>query len=106
MRSNQHSTKHFDMTSAQRVATHIPQASRILIVAAVLGSALCFSLTFGFPNSSSPAAFTGAQGGGAASRGGRGGEICEVTNLNDSGINSARDCLPRRNPRTVIFRVA
>jgi pectate lyase len=106
MRSNQHSIKHFDMTSAQRVATHIPQASRILIVAAVLGSALCFSLSFGFPNSSSPAAFTGAQGGGAASRGGRGGEICEVTNLNDSGPNSARDCLTRRNPRTVIFRVA
>jgi pectate lyase len=51
-------------------------------------------------------AFPGAQGGGAASVGGRGGSVCEVTNLSDSGRNSFRDCLTRSGPRTVVFRVA
>jgi pectate lyase len=50
--------------------------------------------------------FPGAQGGGAASKGGRGGEVCEVTTLEDSGSNSFRDCLGRKGPRTVVFRVA
>jgi pectate lyase len=53
-----------------------------------------------------PAAFPGAQGGGAASKGGRGGEVCEVTTLEDTGPNSFRDCLSRKGPRTVVFRVA
>jgi pectate lyase len=51
-------------------------------------------------------AFPGAQGGGAASVGGRGGQVCEVTTLSDSGPGSARDCLTRKGPRTVVFRVA
>lgn len=50
--------------------------------------------------------FPGAQGGGAAAVGGRGGSVCEVTNLSDSGRNSFRDCLTRSGPRTVVFRVA
>src|SRR6476620_7258487 len=53
-----------------------------------------------------PPTFPGAQGGGAASKGGRGGEVCEVTTLEDSGPNSFRDCLGRKGPRTVVFRVA
>jgi pectate lyase len=53
-----------------------------------------------------PPAFPGAQGGGAAAVGGRGGSVCEVTNLKDSGSNSFRDCLTRKGPRTVVFRVA
>jgi pectate lyase len=51
------------------------------------------------------AAFPGAEGGGAGSVGGRGGTVCEVTNLNDSGPNSFRDCATRSGPRTVVFRV-
>ena len=51
-------------------------------------------------------AFPGAEGAGAYSVGGRGGVVCEVTNLNDSGSGSLRACVDMKGPRTVIFRVA
>lgn len=49
-------------------------------------------------------AFPGAQGGGAQSVGGRGGQILEVTTLNDSGPGSLRSAIDTCSPRTVIFR--
>lgn len=50
-------------------------------------------------------AFPTAEGFGKISRGGRGGIICQVTTLADTGAGSLRDCLTRTGPRTVVFRV-
>ena len=51
------------------------------------------------------AAFAGAEGGGALSKGGRGGRIIEVTNLNDEGPGSLRAAIDASGPRIVIFRI-
>lgn len=51
-------------------------------------------------------AFSGAQGYGAASQGGRGGRIIPVTTLADGGAGSLRACIDASGPRVCIFRVS
>ncbi len=80
-------------------------AARTYCMRAAIGAGLIVAVGFA-PCRAQKRAFPEAQGGGAASVGGRGGVVKEITNLDDSGNGSFRSCVEANGPRTCVFRVA
>jgi hypothetical protein len=78
---------------------------RTLLIAGLgagVGMALAPSWAFG---QAEPLAFPGAQGWAATTKGGRGGQILKVTNLNGAGPGSFREALETKGPRIIVFEV-
>lgn len=79
---------------------------RLIAVAVMNGMLLVAVWTPALGQSPQIPAFPGAEGHGSMTRGGRGGRVTAVTNLNDAGPGSLRAAVEAEGPRTVIFRVS
>jgi len=62
--------------------------------------------SFGIQSAYALPVFPGAEGFGTNTVAGRGGTVYRVTNLNDSGSGSLRDCVNKSGPRVCIFEIS
>lgn len=80
--------------------------SRSNLLRHITRSMFLLALSAGFASADDTPAFPGAEGYGAMTRGGRGGKVIAVTNLNSSGPGSLQAACNEKGPRIVVFRVA
>jgi len=76
-----------------------------LVITVVAAMLFCCTVSVG-QTAESLAAFPGAEGSGADTPGGRGGEIMIVTSLEDDGPGSLREACVADEPRIVVFAVS